>query len=279
MTYYFEYAEGDDPMSAAMAATDAWEEEFYKYWDQPPLGAQPGYQEIEDHREAQEVFDGLREYCLRAPLIYQAMLTQRFPAELTSALMRFSPVPLAVTPGFDARRIFLLPDSYLVLQHIDLALMRDLLASVNRDSSESVRRYRLLLLSAFEHPISPIASQYYSRAARLFLLGLDLECVALCRSTLESALRYQLEESALTEAGIAKRHHDEFDLAGLIEGAFRLRIWNAREKQYATKIRLVGNSVLHPKDPEELDQVRSQADAQQRLADLAKLLRKLFPEE
>ena len=46
----------------------------------------------------------------------------------------------------------------------------------------------------------------------------------------------------------------------------------------ATRIRKLGSTVLHPGDPEQLDRIRRDTDAGQRVVDLAIVLRQLFPQ-
>src|SRR5262249_52122519 len=146
--------------------------------------------------------------------------------------------------GFDGRQFYLTPDNELVWQHVDLAMIRDVLTQIERRPTAERRRvYQLLAVTAVEQRISPIAAWYLERAARLLLYGLEVECVAMCRAVLEAALRFKLDPDELDKLGIERRGwNDEkrvkdFDLAGLILGAKRKGIWKQKDYDRASGIR------------------------------------------
>lgn len=220
----------------------------------------------------------LRQLCERAPQVYRMMVRQELPAEVQGVLASIADEPELVD-GFDIRRLRVLPNLDLVWHHVDLELIREFIDQLERRSTEERRRtYQLLLVTAMEQQISPIAAWYLERAARLLLYGLEIECIAMCRAVLESALRYRIPDAELEREGV-KRLGKDFDLAGRIIGAKRLRYFDRAMADRATKIRKTGNDVLHPSDPEKFDHITSRPEATQRVADLARLLRCLYPLE
>jgi hypothetical protein len=278
-----QYHAGEEPWEAVRSSLDDWEAGFYKHWVAPKPEPKASYADLEELKEAEELIRRLHSLCKRAPVLYQTMLTQQVPAALGPILKEVAEVPLNVA-GFDGRRLQLTPDVDLVWQHLDLALIRDVMDHVSGRSDEERRKiFQLLLITAPDEPISPIASWYLKRAARLLLYGLEVECVAMCRAVLEAALRYALDEDELDRVGVQRRvpsqsgGEKDFDLAGLIYGAQVLHIFDARDTKRARLIKKYGNDVLHPKDPDRFDRISQEAEPRQRLADLAVLLRRLFP--
>jgi hypothetical protein len=274
---------GEEPWEAVRNALYDWETGFYKYWVAPKPEPDASYADLEELRETEELLRKLHSLCERAPVLYETMLTQQVPSALDPVLKEVAEVPLNVA-GFDGRRLQLTPDVDLVWQHLDLALIRDVMDHVSsRPDDERRKVFELLLVTAPSERISPIASWYLKRAARLLLYGLEVECVAMCRAVLEAALRYALDEDDLDRVGVQRRvpsrtgAEREFDLAGLIYGAGKLKVFDSRDLERARLIKKFGNDVLHPGDADQFDRITREAEPRQRVADLAVLLRRLFP--
>jgi hypothetical protein len=80
------------------------------------------------------------------------------------------------------------------------------------------------------------------------------------RAVLEAALRHGLDDpQKLIGVGVKPGRNGadgpEFDLAGLLLGAKRLKLCSSDDFAVATAIRKDGNAVLHPPDAEKFEQI------------------------
>lgn len=268
----------DTPWSVIEFALEEWERGFFEYLSEIPESAQESYPDSEERARANDAIGWVRRLCQRAPALYRAMLAQELPADLQEPLEEISTVQLETREGFDVRRAFLVPNVEPLWKQLDLSLARDTLKQVqSRGSDARQSMYRKLIMAALQEPISPIASWYLQRASRLLLLGLQVECIAMCRAVLDAALNYALDVDDLEKAGIKRKGGGKgFDLAGLIAGATKLGKFSSDDCNRAHAIRKAGNDVLHPGDPERFDRV-THLDAVSTFMDLSVLLRRIFP--
>lgn len=280
---YNAFYDDNDPWGAAEIGIETWLDGFHRDYSHLEVDPNAPYEEQEDAKETNEAIDVIQAVCSRATALYRTMLSQQVTPDVAGMLDGIGAVPIQVA-GFDARRLRLTPDVDVFWHHLELALLRDVLAHLQRRPAKDRHLvYQALFIAANESAISPIAAWYLERAARLLLYGLDVECVAMCRAVLDAALKYKIADEDLDRVKVDRRgwnpdrKEKDFDLAGRILGAKRLGIFSSDEMKRANTIRLDGNEVLHPDDAERFDRVKRDLNARGRVLDLSALLRKLFP--
>ena len=133
--------------------------------------------------------------------------------------------------------------------------------------------------------LSPRALAYLDRATRLFLWGLDPECVIMCRSVLEAALEaalgdvLELDQPPPSLENLI-RLAGEHQLLDGYETAKIRRGWRARHGTplwQAERLRWAGNQVVH-NIPDLATQHRDSIEsAEGAIRELSKLLSALFP--
>jgi len=273
------------PLEKAANALDEWRDEFRDEWRDLPVDDSAPWPNQEEQRTHNEIAAFFRPFHNRTDAILKTILEQHVAEPLRAHLASEPWRGNAHAAGLDPRLASLLP---LEAKWLFDCLDADFLDYVIGGIRESVRVpeatrsqvYVLLLASALETPVSPIASWYLKRAIRLLLLGLHPECIAICRAVLDAALRFRFGDQDLERVGTRKSggrpSNPEYTLSDRCWGGRRLvrdpEIWKD-----ADTIRLNGNSVLHP-DPEDFGRVTGDGlDATKYVLALARVLRALFP--
>ncbi|HEY3286285.1 MAG TPA: hypothetical protein VGJ96_04095 [Gemmatimonadaceae bacterium] len=221
------------------------------------------------------------------------MLAQKLTAEVESELRRFGD-GLTRIEALDPRRLLLVPAINLIWHHYEHTLLSEVLGRIEK-RGEVVRReaFQRLLLNVLEEPPNEIALQYLRRVAWLYLLGLEEECVAMCRVVLESALKFRISasvcESVLEQRPVelCSGREKSYSLEARIIVAAMLRYWDPRpcpwdrteftsEEGRAHLIRETGNQVVHPSVQKQAEGTAHTVNASKSVMDLAHLLRRLF---
>ena len=212
-----------------------------------------------------------------APALFQAMHEQHLPNELQQEIIGEETSALEYK-GLDANRLRLLKAGSVLRRKLDAELIEYVVGLVEGNSESMQKRYTALVVSAQANRLSSTLTEgYLRRAARLFLLGLEVECSVFCRAALESALKFRLSESELSSVGAKKDRWGNYSLAELTRAAHELGIFDVESKDRANSIRTKGNDCIHPKDPISAEDAVRTANATYALLSLAILLRSLFP--
>lgn len=168
-----------------------------------------------------------------------------------------------------------------IIDRLGLEIADEALGQLEGSTRRAVRLISLIR----GRGLSARASEYVTRAAKLYVWGLEPECAVMCRSALEAALATRLEEHYDQDAS-PPTLNDLIKLAGeqdLLDG-FELapgatKGWRARHGSAlwsAQRITWAGNYVAHdmPTFRQECGDLR---DAFTTLRELALVLAKLFP--
>lgn len=155
--------------------------------------------------------------------------------------------------------------------------------AIQQASSSTDRAFRLLGVIQGRR-LSDRASAYLSRVTRLYVLGLEIETGAMCRSALEAALLSCLEKE-LNQDSEPPALRDLIRIAGeegFLEGfeaARNKKGWRAKRESplwRATRLQRAGNFIMHEfaHYPPEADAIHDGFEA---VRDLALVLAGLFP--
>jgi hypothetical protein len=272
------------PLVKASCALDEWWDEFAREWKEIPLDESAPWPEQEDTRRFNDAIAFFRPFHERIAAVLKTILQQRVAPALAPDIAAI-PRDESKRTWLDLDRASLLPaDATWLFECLDAAFLQDVIDGIQRSvrAPDATRRelYVILLQSAVEGPISPIASWYLERATRLLLLGLHPECIAMCRAVLAAALRFRFDDADLDRVGTSRtggtKNHRDFSLADLCWGGSKL-LPDAASWKLAHTIRIDGNSVLHPDTPERFVQVAGPLDATKYVVWLSRILRTLFP--
>lgn len=256
------------PLTTAKGALDQWEEQFFSDWENIDF-------------DASELADGLPaktqlmlEHCRLAASYFRAIAEQSLNPDISHHAKRDGDKPLIdEETGWDANRLKAFPHHEILHRHLDVALLRNVIENIESiPEQQRWDTYRVLFLTALDGPISVIAQWYLKRAIRLHLLGLNIECLAMCRAVLEAALKYADYDTATPSV----RSKEKRTLSNRIKDAHEGGLLKQREKEYADHIRDIGNKALHPEDPEKFAEI-SKANPVEYIAKLSIVLRRLYP--
>lgn len=255
-----------EPWDAVRIALWQWRDEFDQELD-----------EISSDATVDDAMISMVDNVQSAPDLFQAMHEQHLPNALQEEVIGEETSALE-HEGLDANRLHLLKAGPVLRRKLDAELIEYVLDLVEGDSDSMQRRYAALVVSAQANRLSSTLTEgYLRRAARLFLLGLEVECSVFCRAALESALRFRLSENELSSVGAKKDRWGNYSLTELISAAHQLGILDVESKERADNIRKRGNDCIHPKDPVSAEDAVRTANATYALLSLAILLRRLFP--
>lgn len=197
-------SKSEEPADAVLSALDQWQMVSWREIEAAVTDAatEPDWQ---GSREAalllwQQVVDSARQ-------ILGAMHGQSLSPSLMVLLQEFAADPINAG-GLDARRVGITRIGGDELRrHLDAEMLRHLAHGFVGRSETDMARYELLFIAAWDEPkqLMPIAHDYLTRAARLLLLGLNVECVVFCRAALEAALKQRVDDDAMVARGFTKR--------------------------------------------------------------------------
>lgn len=257
------------------AVLDEWQDSFDEFYknilsDDAIAGAA-------DPAEARRAREHIRIFHETAPELFRTFLSLRVTPAVKEAAKDLAG---RLTPGEHpgGKRSHLLNLSEPFIHRLDIELAREftsILARVAGLTEHGRKVWLTLMAAATEHPLSDLAAAYLGRAARLLLLGFDVECIVICRAVLEAALSERLESAALHRAGVRASitkpdGQHEFSLADLIYGAVRLKVFDPDDHKRAKKIKQDGNDVLHVNPG-------LAGEAAAHVYQLSQLLRKVYP--
>jgi hypothetical protein len=205
------------------------------------------------------------------------MREQHLPPDLERDLGDGSDSPLDFD-GLDANRLRLLKGGSILRRSLDAELIDYALSQIEGSPESMQIRYESLIVAA--HPkrlSSTITEQYIRRAARLLVLGFDVECSVFCRAALESALKFRLSDEELGTTTVRPDRYGNYSLEKLTNAAEELSLFDGKSRERADTIRKRGNQCIHPRDPLASQEIERVASARYALVSLAILLRRLFP--
>lgn len=259
-------SENREPWDAVRIALWQWKDEFDQELD-----------EISRDVTINDVMTSMVDNVRSAPALFQAMHEQHLPNDLQEEIIGQETSALEYK-GLDANRLRLLTAGSVLQRRLDAELIEYVVSLVEGDSDSMQRRYTALVVSAMANRLSSTLTEgYLRRAARLYLLGLEVECSVFCRAALESALKFRLSDSELSRVGAKKDRWGNYSLDELTSAAHRLGIIDVESKERADSIRKGGNACIHPKDPVSAEDAVRTANATYALLSLTILLRSLFP--
>jgi len=260
-------SDNQEPWDAVRTAIWQWRDEFNQELDK-----------IASDVTVDDAMISMVDNVQSAPILFQAMHEQHLPNALQDEV-NGGETSVLEYKGLDANRLRLLKAGSVLRRRLDAELIEYVVGLVEADSESMQRRYTTLVVSAQANRLSSTLTEgYLRRAARLFLLGLEVECSVFCRAALESALKFRLSESELSSVEAKKDRWGNYSLAELTSAAHRLAIFDAESKERADSIRKRGNDCIHPKDPISAEDAVRTANATYALLSLAILLRRLFPQ-
>ncbi|HVS59070.1 MAG TPA: hypothetical protein VHE82_00105 [Gemmatimonadaceae bacterium] len=162
-----------------------------------------------------------------------------------------------------------------VKSRLELELGKDVLERL-RLGADRVKQVLSLITYA---PKMPFPAEYLEKATRLYLLGCDLECLILCRCTLESALKREFDDNLMRSSvgpkQRSKKTGSEYDytLEQYLSCAERQNRLTGEVLQKAKELKKSANIAIHGIPAFERTQVPS---AQVALENLTTVLSKLF---
>lgn len=111
----------------------------------------------------------------------------------------------------------------------------------------SVQRADDLIELVRAEPLAEIATQYMSRATRLFLAGFDEECVIMCACVLEAAYADRFDERVMREHKKGRKRGRDwiFDAREYEDVALQLKVFSRSEGLLAARLRVIRNILVH----------------------------------
>jgi hypothetical protein len=238
----------EEPADAVLAALDEWQ---MRSWKELNEAVEENEAEPEWSRIDGSIAERWRDVVSSARLLLSSMNGQALHADLRDLLNAISDTPIEAA-GLDGRRLGLTRfGGTLLRQHLDAEMLRQL--AIQFSGGGDMARYELLFVSALHTPaqLMPIAHEYLARAARLLILGLDVECIVFCRAALEAALKQRISDEEMVMRGKMKRvvkgREYDYDLGTRISAArVAPALFDKALGDRAFDLKEDGNRAVHP---------------------------------
>ena len=238
----------EEPADAVLIALDEWQMDS---WTELAATVRENEEEPEWTRVSSAAVGRWRDVVHAARQIFSSMNGQALHPDMLDLLRELSDGPIEVA-GLDGRRVVLTRvGGALLRQHLDAEMLRHLAMQFACESD--MERYELLFVSALDTPeqLMPIAHEYLSRAARLLVLGLDVECIVFCRAALEAALKQRIPDDDMVARGKVKRmvkgRERDYDLYERIAAAHVApALFDEELRTRALELKDDGNRAVHP---------------------------------
>lgn len=158
-------------------ARDHWDEVYRTYWElDEPKPIELTFKTWELARELDAI----------GAAMYGVASQMRVGGEGIPKLSHAKPLALRDSLGKHA-------EVSVIKNRLELELGKDVLERLKLGA----HRVKDVLSLITYAPKMPFPAEYLERATRLYLLGCDLECLILCRCTLESALKHELDDELM----------------------------------------------------------------------------------
>lgn len=263
----------EEAADAVLAALDAWQD---LVWHDINAAVEDS-EGLADWQGANpRIVDLWRRTIDSARLILRSMQDQSIAPDLTELLSQIAEEPIHFE-GLDARRLGLTKIGGRSLrQQLEAEVLRHLAWQLQGRGDEQMDRFDLLFLAALDEPaqLMPIAHDYLKRAARLLILGLDLECIVFCRAALEAALKQRIDDHEMAvRVGKPPRKGWDYKLWQRIEAArVEPAFFDEDLKTRAFALKDDGDMAVHA----DVRTYASKLDAVKSFTTLARAVRKLL---